>query len=36
MVVMEMALKEGMKIIYGSPKSIQGEKLPQKNLSDVV
>ena len=35
-VVMEIALKEGMKIIYGSPKSIRGEKSPWKHLFEVV
>ena len=33
---MEIALKEGMKTIYGSPKSIRGEKSPRKHLSEVV
>ena len=31
---MEIALKEGLKIIYGSPKSIRGEKSPRKHLSE--
>ena len=31
-----MALKEEMKVIYDSPKSIQGEKSPRKHLSEVV
>ena len=35
-VVMEIALKEGMKTIYGSPKFIRGEKSPRKHLSEVV
>ena len=35
-VIMEIALKEGLKIIYGSPKSIQGEKSHRKHLSEVV
>ena len=33
---MEIALKEGMKIINGNPKSIRGEKSPRKHLSEVV
>ena len=34
--VMEIALREGLKIIYGNSKSIQGEKSPRKLLSEVV
>ena len=35
-VVTEIALKEGPKIVYGSPKSIRGEKSHRKHLSEVV
>ena len=35
-VITKMALKEEMKVIYDSPKSFQGEKLPRKHPSEVV
>ena len=34
--VTETALKEEMKVIYDSPKSIRSEKSPRKHLSKVV
>ena len=35
-VIMEMTLKEEMKVIYDSLKSFQGEKSPRKHLFEVV
>ena len=33
---MERALKEEMKVIYGSPKSFRGAKSPRKHSFEVV